>query len=87
MATGQKPFDAMTLARDPGRRIRALRAGRGWSQEVLAELAGMHRCYIGHVERAHEIHASVVQLAGIAAAFGLHPGVLIDGHPGTDPAV
>ena len=52
MATGQKPFDAMTLARDPGRRIRALRAGRGWSQEVLAELAGVHRNCIGHVERA-----------------------------------
>ena len=86
MTTEQKPFDAMTLARGPGRRIRALRAGRGWSQEVLAELAGVHRNCIGHVERA-EILASVVQLASIAAAFGLRPGVLIDGHSGTNPAV
>ena len=61
-----------------GRRIRVLRAERGWSQEVLAELAGLHRNYIGHVERA-EINMSVAQLARIARAFGLRPGVLIDG--------
>ncbi len=67
-----------SLARDIGRRVRVLRAERGWSQEVLAELAGLHRNYIGHVERA-EIHVSVVQLARIAQAFGLRPGVLIDG--------
>ncbi len=66
------------LSRDIGRRIRVLRAERGWSQEVLAELAGLHRNYIGHVERA-KIHASVVQLARIARAFGLTPGALIDG--------
>ena len=67
-----------TLTRDLGRRIRLLRAERGWSQEVLAELAGLHRNYIGHVERA-EINMSVAQLARIARAFGLRPGPLIDG--------
>ncbi len=67
-----------SLTRDIGRRVRVLRAERGWSQEVLAELAGLHRNYIGHVERG-EIHVSVVQLARIAEAFGLRPGVLIDG--------
>ena len=68
------------LTRDLGRRIRVLRAERGWSQEVLAELAGLHRNYIGHVERA-EVHVSVVQLARIAQAFGVRPGALIDGPP------
>ena len=68
------------LTRELGRRIRVLRAERGWSQEVLAELAGLHRNYIGHVERA-KIHVSVIQLARIARAFGLPPGALIDGPP------
>ncbi len=69
-----------TVTRELGRRIRVLRAERGWSQEVLAELSGVHRNYIGHVERAR-IHMSVVQLARIARAFGLTPGTLIDGPP------
>jgi len=33
------------------RRIRVLRATRGWSQEVLAELCGLHRSYISGIER------------------------------------
>ncbi|MHB8346135.1 MAG: helix-turn-helix domain-containing protein [Acidiferrobacterales bacterium] len=82
MTLEQRPLDSTVLTRDLGRRIRVLRAERGWSQEVLAELAGVHRNYIGHVERA-EIHVSVVQLAKIAQAFGLRPGVLIDGQPGS----
>ena len=30
-------------------RIRILRVTRRWSQEVLAELAGLHRNYMGHI--------------------------------------
>ncbi len=81
----EQPLDAATLTHALGRRIRALRAERGWSQEVLAELAGLHRNYIGHVERA-EIHVSVVQLAKIARAFELRPGALIDGPVAQDLA-
>ena len=34
-----------------GRAVRELRARRGWSQEGLAFYAGMHRNYVGAIER------------------------------------
>ena len=52
------------------KRIVDLRQERGWTQDTLAELAGMHRNYIGHVERT-EICPSLVNAAKIAAAFDL----------------
>ncbi len=65
------------LAQRLGRRIRLLRAERDWSQEDLAARAGLHRNYIGHVERG-ELNMSVVQLTKIAQAFGVSVGVLVD---------
>lgn len=52
------------------RRVRVLRAMRGWSQEVLAELSGLHRNYIGHIERA-EVNIGLENLGKIARAFDL----------------
>lgn len=49
-----------------GARVRQLREQRGWSQDVLAELASLNRSYIGSVERAeHNIGLNnLVRIAG-----------------------
>ena len=35
-------------------RIKALRIQKGWSQDVLAAEAGVHRAYIGTIERCEK---------------------------------
>ena len=40
-------------------KMRFLRFTRGWSQEVLAELAGLHRTYISQIERGQVSAAPV----------------------------
>ncbi len=66
-----------TLSQTLGRRIRVLRAARGWSQEGLAEIAGVHRNYIGQVERG-AVKVSVAQLVKIARALEVAVGVLVE---------
>ena len=58
-------------------RIRVLRAQRGWSQEVFAELCGLNRNYIGHVERA-EVNVGLENLDKLAFGFGLSLRDLLD---------
>lgn len=55
---------------DFGRRVRELRQERGWSQEVLAEKAGIHRTYVGGIERGLR-NVALVNLSRVAKAFGL----------------
>lgn len=37
-----------------GQRVRELRKERGYSQEHLADLAGLDRSYMGHIERGEK---------------------------------
>lgn len=48
--------------------MRRLRHRHGWSQEQLAEAAGLHRTYIGAIER-EERNVSIDNIDRIAAAF------------------
>lgn len=60
-------------------RVRMLRARRGWSQERLAEVSGLHRNYIGHIERA-ELNIGLDNLERLALAFNVSISeMLIDG--------
>ena len=56
--------------------MRRLRARRGWSQETLAEKAGLHRTYIGGIERA-ERNVGVDNVEAIAGALGVAPHELL----------
>jgi transcriptional regulator with XRE-family HTH domain len=51
-----------------GMRIRSLREQKGWSQENLSFQSGLHRTYIGAVERG-ERNISILNLKKISAAL------------------
>jgi len=48
------PGMKMTARKLFAKRVRELRAERGWSQDDLADAAGLHRTYIGTIERAEQ---------------------------------
>lgn len=58
-----------------GKTIRELRAARGWSQEKLAERAGLHPTYVGGIERG-ERNVGLDNLIKIARALRQHPSAL-----------
>lgn len=58
------------LVREFGASVRRYREASGWSQEQLAECAGLNRSYVGEIERGTAI-ASIVTLDKLARAFNL----------------
>ena len=61
-----------------GAHLRDLRQERGLSQERLAELAGLHRTYLGGIERG-ERNVSLINLVAIAKALDLSLSALFEG--------
>lgn len=59
-----------------GDRIREVRRTAGISQEELAERAGLHRTYVGGVERG-ERNVGVLNLIQIARALNVKPAELL----------
>ena len=60
-----------------GRRIRQLRKNDNLSQEQLAEITGLHRNYIGMIERG-ERNPSLLNINILAQAFQLSLSELFD---------
>ena len=57
--------------------LRLARVARGWSQDDLAKAGGMHRSYIGGIERA-ERNISLDNIEKLADIFRLAPAQLLD---------
>jgi transcriptional regulator with XRE-family HTH domain len=55
-----------------GERVRALRERSGLSQEALAAKAGIHRTYMGGVERG-ERNICLKNILRLSEALGVHP--------------
>jgi transcriptional regulator with XRE-family HTH domain len=60
-----------------GEAIRTLRTEHGVSQEELGLRTGVHRNYIGGLERG-ERQPTVVTVAKLAAALGVQPSELLE---------
>ncbi len=56
--------------------VRRARLDRGLSQEELAEAAGVHRTYVGMLERS-EKNVTIYNIERIALALGVEPAALL----------
>ena len=65
------------ILRQFGDRVRKLRVKNNWSQEELAKRAGLHRTYIGSIERS-ERNVSLINIERIAKALKVKISDLIE---------
>ena len=68
MYVNEVPPSAMLLAL--GQRIRELRTEQGYSQEAFADRCGVHRTFMGTIERG-ESNLSFSNIAKVAATLGI----------------
>lgn len=61
-----------------GETIRAIRLERGWTQEDLADAAGLTATYVGQVERGDKVPSLTVVLK-LARGLSVPPGDLLSG--------
>ncbi|MDR0926629.1 MAG: helix-turn-helix domain-containing protein [Ignavibacteria bacterium] len=62
-----------------GDRVRELRTKKGLSQEKLAELANLHRTYIGMIERS-ETNITLANIEKIANALNVSMSEIFDNY-------
>lgn len=83
MPPSDKPdsnVDGRTLFRSFGRLVRQRRVSLGLSQEELADLAGLHRTYVGSIERG-ERNPSLLNISRLAQALKVKPSELMPDMP------
>lgn len=59
-----------------GQKIKTLRTAKGYSQERIADAAGMGRTYMGRVERGEQ-NISIQNLIQLAIALNVEVGELV----------
>lgn len=59
-----------------GAHVRRLRLSKGLSQEGLAELSGLHRTYVGSLERG-ERNVALLNIVALARALDVAPSELV----------
>jgi transcriptional regulator with XRE-family HTH domain len=64
------------LQRQVGRNLRAYREAQGLSQEAFADVLGVHRTYMGGIERG-ERNLTLKSLERLAARIDIDPLVLL----------
>ncbi|MEJ0072485.1 MAG: helix-turn-helix transcriptional regulator [Candidatus Saccharibacteria bacterium] len=57
-----------------GKTIRQMRTKEGYSQEAFADAAGLHRTYIGAIERGEQ-NVSLDNIQKLAQALRVNPAV------------
>ncbi len=67
---------AQEVLRAFGQRVRDLRTSAEMTQEHLADASGLHRTYVGSLERG-ERNVSVINLYVLARALAFQPGDLL----------
>ena len=60
-----------------GRNLRRLREEKGWSQEVFAFEAKIHRTYVSDIERGSR-NPTIMVLQKLAVALNVEAGRLLD---------
>ena len=76
----KKPKHSSETRDQLARNLRLIRARKGISQEALADLAGLHRTYVGSVERG-ERNISIDNIEKLAHALGVLAADLIGKGP------
>ena len=66
----------MDVLKQFGSRVQHYRIAAGWSQETLADLAGLHRTYVSGIERGVR-NPTLLIVHRIAAALSISPSELL----------
>lgn len=66
-----------------GERVRSIRVERGYSQEKLAELSGLHRNYVGDVERGIR-NVGLLNILHLSNALEVLPSELLAPFTGSE---
>ena len=68
----------MDILTEFGYQLKNLRLKQGFSQEKLAELSGLHRTYVGAIERG-ERNVSLINIKKLAKALDVNLEELLKG--------